>query len=398
MATLSDLYVSGAIDGGEETGNLVPRYGNSGQVLQTGDGGFPVGDVLSLGRRAFQYLAPETYADATSFIPSWSEIGGALGFDGGATAAAAPLAAEGGGVAAGSGLFAPELAGTAFMDSAAFGGGALAEGAGLGLGAGIGGAMAAFGPAAAFYALFQLLASIPPTDGPVSFGQGISDLDEGFSPIGGPRVAQAAGLHDLWVGDRDWYDGGDPSKVDPLVTDVGSMSRKSDIPYFSIGGAPYRNEGLAVSSGRQIARGQMGLPVDYEPLPQGRDYATGSQQIARVTQDQSLPAWDAPHAVPEQWNLWQDRANLMVGGGGNTEASVWAPETIDAYRGTIGSDRGREFFDAGLRTYDMYGMTGPGSPDWGAVATGDELGELPGNLTKPAERDVLRDYQWGAIG
>lgn len=65
---------------------------------------------------------------------------------GGPAAAAAPIAAEGGGVAFGSGL----QAGSLGMDALAFGGAGEAAGAGAAAGIGIGGAMAAFGPALAF--------------------------------------------------------------------------------------------------------------------------------------------------------------------------------------------------------------------------------------------------------
>lgn len=75
-------------------------------------------------------------------------------------AGAAPIvAAEGGGVAAGSGLFSAEATGLGFMDGAAFGGAAGAEAAGMGL---LGGAMAAFGPALLALAVFQMFDALSP--------------------------------------------------------------------------------------------------------------------------------------------------------------------------------------------------------------------------------------------
>lgn len=73
-------------------------------------------------------------------------------------ASAAPiLAAEGGGVAAGSGLFGAEVTGLGFMDSAAFGGAAGVEAAGMGM---VGGALAAFAPAGLFLALASMFDAI----------------------------------------------------------------------------------------------------------------------------------------------------------------------------------------------------------------------------------------------
>lgn len=291
----------------------------------SGAGGLDPMTLLRLGRSAYGLLGPELG------LPSFSEIGGSLGL---------PSMAE---------------IGSSLGLEGILGGGAAGMGA-------LGGLTMAMGYAAPAMLVAQLLASIPSTDGPVSRGRGIGSLDMAYRPLAGHQEIPSA-LYDQWKGDGSWYAGGDTSKVDPLTFDYGSMSRNSDIPYRSIGGAPYRNDALAVNSGRQIARGMMGLPVDYEPLPMGRDYATGSQQVARVALDRSLPVWDAPQAVPEQWNLMQDRADLMIGGGGsNTEANVWSPDVIDAYKGMM-SDRGREWFDTGLRTNDMYGMTGPQMAD-----------------------------------
>lgn len=380
--SVRDIYDLGVIDTeptvDPSTGDVV--YGA--RSSSAPDTGVPINNILSVGKGAFKYLAPETYADATSFIPSWSEIGSALGF-------------ETGGAAAGVGADAAALG---FMDLPAFGGGVAAEGA-AGLGAGIGGALggaaAAFGPAAIAYAIFQLLASIPPTDGPVSYGQGWGDLDGGYTPVAG-RQDVPADLYAKWRGDGSWYEGGDPSLVDPLVLDFGSMSRDSDVPYRMIGGAPYRNDALAVSSGRQIARGQMGLPVDYEALPVGRGYGMDAS-VAPVIRDQSAPVWDAPMAVPENWNLMQDRADLMIeGGGSNTEANVWSPQSIAEFRDPL-PERGQQWFDTSLRTGQMYAATGPGSPDWNAVVEFDDVADYPGDHGKPGTPASLANYQWGTF-
>ena len=45
------------------------------------------------------------------------------------------------------------------------------------------------------------------------------------------------------------------------------MSNKKSVPYYSVGGALYQTPELATNSGRQIARGMMGLSVPYEDLP-----------------------------------------------------------------------------------------------------------------------------------
>ena len=370
---LSDLYVSGPI-GGESGGSeyLTPGRSTGAIEINAGGDGPSLGDIFSVGKGAFKAFAPEAYADATSFIPSWSDIGGALGFEGGAAAGGA------------------EAAGLGFMDSAAFGGGELAAGA---AGGALGGAMAALGPAGLAYAVAQLLAAIPNSDGSVSYGSGWGDLDDGFTPAAG-RTDGASGLYGLWTGDRDWYDGGDPGAVERLPIDYGSMSRDKSIPYYSIGGAQYRTPDLAVSSGRQIARGEMGLPVDYEPLPNAHDPITGAQQLAGFQGNQSMPVWDAPMAVPDNWDEMIQRRQ-QVGGIGEGANPVDAG--YDAWRAAL-PERGQGFADAGLTRAQMFVATGEASPDWGAMATGDELAGVQGNFTKPAERDVLSGYNWGAIG
>lgn len=366
--SLDDLYVTGPI-GAESGGSeyLLPARSAGAPDIRTGGAGPSLGDIFSVGKGAFKAFAPQTYADATSFIPSWSDIGGALGIEGGAAA--------------------PEVAGMGFMDSAAFGGGELAAGGGLG------GAMAAFGPAALAFGVFNLLAALPENDGAVSYGNGYGDLAGGFRP-GSGRTDAAGGLYDLWVGDRGWYGEGDAGTVDPLPIDFGSMSRENSQPYYSVGGALYRTPELAVSSGRQIARGMMGLPVPYERVPNAFDPVNGAQDLARYQGTAAMPVYDAPAPLPDEWDAMMDRQNRMGGyGEGQTSLDVG----LDAWKSGL-DPRQRQFFYAGLNRQGLWGATGEASPDWGAMATGDDLAGVQGNFTKPAERDVLSGYNWGAIG
>lgn len=363
-------YTFGTIDSGAaETGS---PYVVGARSISAPDMGANVGidDLFSVGKAAFKALAPQTYADATSFIPSWSEIGSQLGLDGLFGGGGAAL--EGGGVAAGSGL-----------------------GAGAGGMGALGGAATALGYAAPALAVAMLLSKIGDTgDTSVSYGGGWGDLDDGYTPLGGPRPAEAAGLWDRYVADHGWYEGGNPSQVERLPVDVGSMSMRSAMPYFSVGGARYRTPELAISSGRQIARGQMGLPVEYEALPQGYGMAP-DPMLSRMQGGQSMPVWDAPQALPSDWDTWQDRAqNSSYSGQSNTEAGAWAPETIAAYAGSQ-TPRGRQFFDTGLTVGQMYQAAGPGSPDWSAEVA--DLAEVPGEMERFRSRPSLANYQFGVL-
>lgn len=387
-------YTFGTIDSGAaETGS---PYVVGARSISAPDMGANVGigDLFSPAKLAFKAVAPQTYAEMTSWLPTWSEISSSLGLDG----------LFGGGAAT-------ELATSGAMDSLAFGGAApLMEGGGVAAGSGLaggtgaaagsmgalGGAASALGYAAPALAVAMLLSKIGDTgDTSVSYGSGWGDLDEGYTALGGPRPGEAAGLWDRYTADHGWYEGGDPSQVERLPVDVGSMSMRSTMPYFSVGGARYRTPELAISSGRQIARGQMGLPVDYEALPQGYGMAS-DPMLSRMQGDQSMPVWDAPQALPSDWDTWQDRAqNSSYSGQSNTEAGAWAPETIAAYAGSQ-TPRGRQFFDTGLTVGQMYQAAGPGSPDWGAEVA--DLAEVPGEMERFRSRPSLANYQFGVLG
>lgn len=325
--------------------------------------------LLSAGKGLTKIFAPQTYAAATEWLPS-------LSLDGIFGSGAAAL--EGGGVAAGSGLSA--------------GAGAASMGA-------LGGAAMAAGYAAPALAIAQFLKSINQSvDTSVLLGYGEGDDLGEFMPMYGrpDHVAAAGDLYDGFIGDRSWYEGGDPLEVGKMPASVGLMSLKRGTPYYSVGGVPYRNPELAISSGRQIARGMMDLPVEYETLPQGYG-AAADPTMHRMLADQSLPVFDAPQPLPTDWDEWQARAQnsqYFSGGGGNTEATqAWAPEVIQSYVGQQ-TPRGQEWFRTGLTTNDMYAYTGENSPDWGAIV--DDLSGVRGEVENlsPSGRSVA-GYQWG---
>lgn len=268
-------------------------------------GGLGAADLLKLGRSglsALKLISPATYGEMTSFIPTWGEIGSTLGLDG--------------------------L---------------------LGSGGALGGAMAALGPAGLAFGLANLLAAIPNSDGSVSYGGGIGSLQDGYSGLPASR-----GLYDQWVGGKDWYEGGNPTGVS-LGVDTGSMSRKSTQPYFSVGGVPYQTPELAVNSGRQIARGMMGLPVPYERVPNAFDPINGAQDLARYQGTATMPVYDAPAPLPDDWDLMMDRQNRMGGyGEGQTSLDVG----LDAWKAGL-DPRQRQFFYAGLNRQGLWGATGP---------------------------------------
>ena len=312
---LSEWLQSGGAESGQPAG-----IGSLAPAGPSPAGGFPAGDLLKLGKFGFQQLAPETYKAVTGWIPSLSDIGASLGFEGfGAT----------------------------------------------GLGSAIGGAATAAGYAAPMLAFAKIMSAINQnTDHPITLGSGYTSLHDGFYGGQGPKVDEARGLSDLYRGDGGWYAGGDPSMVDDLDTSYGSMSWKKNIPAWSVGGAPYRTPTLAANSGRSIARGQMGLPVTLEDLPNSFTPGTDPGLLARYQGNQSLPVWDAPQALPSDWDTWQDRAqNSSYSGQSNTEAGAWAPEIIQGYVGGM-APRAQEWFRTGLTTGDLYAYTGPNSPDW----------------------------------
>lgn len=315
--SLSDfLASSGAESGAYGIGSLAPARPSS-------EGGFPVGDALKLGKFGFQTLAPETYKSLTGWMPSMGDIFSGLGLEG--------------------------------IGSS-------------GIGAAAGGAMTAAGYAGPMLAFAKIMSALNQnTDHPMTLGSGYTSLEDGFYGGNGPRVAEARGLSDLYRGDGGWYAGGDPSKVDDLDTSFGSMSWKKNIPAWSVGGAPYRSPELAVNSGRQIARGQMGLPVTLEDLPNSFNPSTDPGLLAKYQGNQSLPVWDAPQAMPTDWDQWQDRAqNSSYSGQSNTEANAWAPEIIQGFVGGL-APRAQEWFRTGLTTGQMYAGAGENSPDWGQI-------------------------------
>lgn len=272
--------------------------------------GMGIMDYLKLGRSglsALKLVSPSTYADATSWLPTTNEITSSLGLDGV-----------------------------------------------LGQGSFLGGAASAFGPALGAYGLANLLAgwqqSLPRR---TSYGGGIGSLQDGYQGL-----PASQGLYDQWTGDRDWYAGGDPSGVD-LVVDRGSMSNKKSIPYYSIGGALYQTPELATNSGRQIARGMMGLPVPYEDLPNAFDPVSGAQQLAPYQRDSSMSVYDAPRELPGEWDDMMDRQNRMGGSGeGQTSLDVG----LDAFKAGL-DPRQLGFFNAGLNTSQLYRHTGPQMAD-----------------------------------
>lgn len=370
-------YAPGIIDTAyDATGDVFSSAGGEAGYLAPPDvsAGPDIGAILNIGKGAFKYGAPQTYAGLTEWLPSFSEIGTSLGLDGLFGGGAAAL--EGGGVAAGSGLSA---------------------GAAGGMGA-LGGAMAAFGPAAIAYAVAQFLASIGDTgDTSMILGGGNSDdLGEFLPTYGRPDgMAGASALYNEFIGDRSWYGEGDTSLVDEMPVTHGLMSINEKRPFYAIGGMPYETPGLAINSGRQIAQGRMGLPVEHEALPTGFGPVT-DPGLGQAQTDRSLPVWDAPETVPGDWDEWQRRAQTSsYGGGSNTEANTWAPELIEERVGQM-TDRGQQFFNTSLTTDQFYAGTGPGSPDYAAIV--GDLSDVQGSVDNlsPSGRSVP-GYQWGTF-
>lgn len=288
------------------------------------EGPVPISDVAKLGKVGAQYLFPETYRSLTGWIPSMSDILSGIGLEGiGST----------------------------------------------GLGAAAGGLMTAGMYAGPMMAFAKIMSAINQnTDHPITLGSGYTSLQDGFYGGQGPEVARAKALSDLFLGDRSWYEGGDPSRASDLDTSIGSMSWKKSIPAYSVGGAPYRTPELAVNSGRQISRGQMGLPVTLEALPDMFRSSPGLALLAQYQGNQSLPVWDADMAVPTDWDTWQERAqNSGYSNQSNSEAgSAWAPETIQSFVSGL-TPRAQEWFRTGLTTGDLYAYTGENSPDYGSI-------------------------------
>lgn len=313
----------------------------------------PVNDIGKLTKLGVQTLFPETYNAATSWIPSMGDIFSGLGLEG-------------------------------------FGS--------TGLGSALGGASMAMGYAAPMLAFAKIMSAINQnTDHPIMLGGGLTSLADGFYGGVGPEVARAAALADIYRGDGSWYAGGDPAAADDMNTTFGSMSWKKSIPYWSVGGAPYETPTLAVNSGRQIARQQMGLPVVEEDLPTHvRDQALMSDLLNR----RALPVFDGGTQIDRnEWDTWVDRANNSQygwDGTGNSEAyGAWAPETIAA-RAALMDPRTREWFDTRLTTGQMYAYTGENSPDWELNDYAGEAGSKTGPKTMPAPVVPFDPLRYGA--
>lgn len=296
-------------------------------------------NVAKLGKLGVEYLAPETYS---SLVPSWSSL-----------------------------LGGSEAAPVAFMDSAAFGGGSAAGGMSALGGLGMAGMYAA--PAM----LFALLGSMYGDTGDTGVQEGVGrgSLDGGYQAMGGPRSEEAAGLFDQYKGDGSWHQGGDTSLAKPLTSAVGQMSIQEDQPFWSIGGAPYESADLATASGRQISRGQMGMPVEYEQLY--NMYAPGGQApgISDMILNRSLPVYDAPAEMPSNWDSMIDMRNQFGTGEGQNSSDV----RYDAWYGGL-NPRQREWADMGLKAGQLYRFTGAeSSPDAQPIAKNES--PMPGALT-----------------
>jgi len=304
-------------------------------------------DILKLGKMGVEYLAPETYANLTSWLPSWNSLLGS-----------APVM-EGGGVAAGSGL----TGGAAAGGMSALGG--------LGM--------------ASLYAtpamIFALLGSMYGDTGDQTLnsqGAGIGNLASGtFTPkIGGPKLEEAAGLFGDYAGDGSWYQGGDATLVSDKPIDVGSMSVKSDMPYWSVGGAPYESPGLAIASGRQISRGEMGMPVEYEPLYNMYDPSGQAPEISEMILNRSLPVYDAPANLPSNWDSMIDIRNQLGTGEGQNSSDI----RYDAWYAGL-NPRQRQWADMGLNTGQLYKFTGAeSSPDAQPIAKNES--PMPGTVAE----------------
>lgn len=217
-----------------------------------------------------------------------------------------------------------------------------------GIGGALGGLLSAGAYAALPAALFYGLSQIPNSEGFKSEGGGTADLANGYQHGAGKSAEY---LSDAFLGDKSWLEGRDPAGL-RFNLDSGFHSGDKSATYHSIGGPQYRTVDQAVDSGRQMARGALGLPVEYEPLHGG---ILGDADFVRMLQNKALPTFDAPGTgLPDDWSLWQDRAAESRSGG---EGGAWAPSTIDAYRGALGSDRAREWFDTGLGANHMWAYT-----------------------------------------
>lgn len=332
-----------ATDGGVGFGELMPPDVSAGPDF---------GNLVSAGKGIFKMVAPETYSAATSWLPSGAEIASGLGLEMGSGAAASAL----------------------------------------------GGAAMAFGYAAPAYAIAQFLASIGDTGDTsmlLGYGEG-ENLGEFLPTYGRPQHRAAAGdLYGDFIGDRDWYGGGDPNAVGRMPSAVGLMSVDKGTPYWSVGGMPYESAPLAIASGRQIARGMMDLPVTHEALP--RLGAAQDPLYAQYQGNRSMPVYDAPALLPDDWDTFQDRQmGSPLSGQSNTEASQgWAPEVIEARIAGM-PQRQQDWARTGMTTGQIFAATGENSPDYAGIV--DDLSGVRGEVENlsPSGRSVP-GYSWGTF-
>lgn len=352
-------YVPGIIESvATPVADVGAEYGVNPAQIGT-PGGIDVGNLLSIGKGAFQFAAPQTYSAATSFIPSAAEIGASLGIEGTAI--------------------------------------------GAGLSGAAGGAMAAVPYAGLAYAVAQFLKSLnDSTDHSVSLGQGESTGLGDMENIWAMRPEDAGpltDLHETFQGSGDWYTGGDPNDVGTLGTAYGLIQpmKGDDRHYYGIGGAPYESPELAIASGRQIARSQMGLPVTHEPLSV---YANG-------VPNRDLPVYDGEAQLPHDWDARMDwaQSNFGSGEGQSGPDPGWGVISegyqngppgplVQGYDDMAGKPRMQEWANAGYSLGEMYALTGENSPDYDAIV--DDLSAVRGSVENlsPSGRSVP-GYTWG---
>lgn len=287
-------------------------------------------DVAKLGKLGFEYLAPETYANLTSSLPSWTSL-------------------LGGGEAAAGGMSALGGLGMASMYAA---------------------------PAM----ILALLGSMygDTGDTAITYGAGMGDLSDGtFTPQMGPKLEEASNLFSDFVGDGKWHQGGDTQLVSDKPINIGSMSIANDQPYSSIGGVPYRTDELAIASGRQISRGEMGMPVEYEDLY--NYYAPGgpAPELMDMLRNSAVPVYDAPANLPENWDYMLDLRNQRSDHG---EGQSSGNQTYDIWYAGL-NPRQREWADMGLNTGQLYAYTGAEtSPDAQPIAKNES--PMPGTVAE----------------
>lgn len=324
---------------------------------QIDPGGIDYGSLFSIGKGVTKLAAPQTYASMTEWLPSMSEIGAGLGIE------------AGGGAAMGAGA----------------------------------GALSALSYGGIAYAVAQFLASLNDnSDMRVNLGSGestgLGDLTDTWA-MRPEDAGVVSGLYDTFRGDGSWYEGGDPSKVGDLTTAYGMIQplKGDDRAYYGIGNAPYELPELAIASGRQIARNQMGLPVEMEDLSA---YRGGIP-------NRDLPVYDGEAQLPFDWDARMDwaKGNFGSGEGQSGPDPGWGTISegynggppgplVQGYDDMAGKPRMQEWANAGFTTNDMYANTGKNSPDYAAIV--DDLSGITGSVENlsPSGRSVS-GYTWG---